>query len=202
MMSVGVPSGVSAWKRKGRRPGVIATIGPVPELSSAGNQQPTMDISADFAARGERTPRPGLSTHWVCYDRPDGKVRTFLQFNPEPGRRTWVASRGQTPRPRDQGRNIVPRACRLWQGPAMALVQPPGARRPGPRDGDPTCPASSIDHQPRAGQGVRPVLPELSTGASTRPLRRGTGTAARLLERELYGRTGVSAESGAGPPMG
>ena len=55
---------------------------------------------------------------------------------------------------------------------------------------------------PVVTQGVRPVLPELSTGASTRPLRRGTCTTGRSFDRELYGRTGVWAESGGGPPMG
>jgi hypothetical protein len=60
---------------------------------------------------------------------------------------------------------------------------------------------SNLGRHPQ-DQGVNPVLPEFSTGAWTRPRRRGTGATARVLFSELYGLTSVTAVSGAGPPMG
>jgi predicted Na+-dependent transporter len=63
------------------------------------------------------------------------------------------------------------------------------AKRPGtalPRDRAVGIPVGrQCSAKFRVAQGVRPVLPELSTGASTRPLSRGTRTTGRALVSEL-----------------
>ena len=94
---------------------------------------------------------------------------------------------------RKQNLSIYDISCNLaHQGHPLSPVTVPPARvdRPGPREAIPPVPwARSTIPGPEATQGVRPVLPELSTGASTRPLRRGTCTMGRSFDRELYGRT-------------
>src|SRR5271166_4375724 len=76
---VGWTSAVSAWNKKQKRPGLIATI--VPDPSSP--ERVTRDRTRKFWLKisppvGRRTPKPGLPTRWVCYDPPVGKVRTVF----------------------------------------------------------------------------------------------------------------------------
>ena len=105
---------------------LIATIA----LDPSSPERVTKDQTREFFLKisppgGGRTPRPGLPTRWVCYDRPVGKVRNYLVAQ-SPARPAYLVSAAEPNAARSRsgkkhGTRRLPTLARTGNGPAKSV---------------------------------------------------------------------------------